>query len=194
MTIRWRLIWIGGLIAASVVLLLPRNVDQRVYDPSTGRLEATTVRRVPIPLGLDLRGGVHLAFEVDESKAPVAECADAIRRAERVVRSRIDDFGTSDRVVQVVGDCRLIVELPGLQDPDRAREIVQRTAFLEFRLTDSQGRFRQALPEMDAALRRAGVSCWSRRSAFRRQPSCWPARRSSDGSHAASSCSGDPGR
>lgn len=157
MTIRWRLIWIGGLIAACIFVLVPRDVDQRVYDPSTGRVEETTVRRVPIPLGLDLRGGVHLAFEVDESKGPVADCADAIRRAERVVRSRIDEFGTSDRVVQVVGDCRLIVELPGIQDPERAREIVQRTAFLEFRLTDSEDRFRQSLPGMDAALRAAGV-------------------------------------
>jgi protein-export membrane protein SecD/preprotein translocase SecF subunit len=158
MSIRWRLIWIGGLIAACIFLLIPRDVEQRVYNPTTGRLEETTTRRIPIPLGLDLRGGVHLAFEVDESKGPVGDCAEAIGRAERVVRSRIDDFGTSDRVVQVVGRCRLIVELPGVQDPERAREIVQRTAFLEFRLTDTDGRLRRALPDIDAALRSSGVT------------------------------------
>lgn len=157
MSIRWRLIWIGGLVAACIFLLIPRDVEQRVYNPATGRLEETTTRRIPIPLGLDLRGGVHLAFEVDESKGPIGDCAEAISRAERVVRSRIDDFGTSDRVVQVVGGCRLIVELPGVQDPERAREIVQRTAFLEFRLTDTDGKLRRALPGVDAALRSAGV-------------------------------------
>ena len=66
--------------------------------------------------------------------------------------------GTSEPVVQVVGDCRLIVELPGETDPARARSIVQRTAFLEFRITDSRDELERALPAMDAALRRAGVA------------------------------------
>ena len=154
MSIRWRLIWIGGLVAAAVFFLLPRDVEQRVYDPASGQMLETTVRRVPIRLGLDLRGGIHLALEVDESKGPVADCEDAIRRAERVVRTRIDEFGTSDPVVQVAGGCRLIVELPGIQDPERARAIVQRTAFLEFRLTDPDDAFLSALPALDAAVRR----------------------------------------
>ncbi len=99
-----------------------------------------------------------MALELDESRGAVANCADAIRRAERVVRTRIDEFGTSDPVVQVEGDCRLIVELPGIDDAARAKSIVQRTAFLEFRIGDSRGEFRRALPAMDAALRRAGVT------------------------------------
>jgi protein-export membrane protein SecD/preprotein translocase SecF subunit len=155
MSIRTRLIWIGGLAAACVFFLVPRDVEQRVYDPASGQVLEETVRRVPINLGLDLRGGVHLALEVDESQGAVADCSDAIRRAERIVRTRLDEFGTSESVVQVVGDCRLIVELPGIHDLQRARSIVQRTAFLEFRITDSEDRFRQALPAIDAALRRS---------------------------------------
>jgi protein-export membrane protein SecD/preprotein translocase SecF subunit len=157
-SLSWRLALILALAALSIFFLVPRNVSQRTYDPATGRMRDTTVRRVPINLGLDLRGGIHLALEVDESRGHVANCADAIRRAEHVVRSRIDEFGTSEPVVQVVGDCRLIVELPGINDPARAKDIVQRTAFLEFRLGDSQDAFRRALPAMDAALRRAGVT------------------------------------
>jgi preprotein translocase subunit SecD len=157
MTIRTRLIVIGALAAVSVFALVPRNVTQRVYDAGNGRMKDTTVRQVPISLGLDLRGGIHLALEVDESKGPVPDCADAIQRAERVVRTRIDEFGTREPVVQIQGRCRLIVELAGESDPARAKSIIQRTAFLEFRITDMKNQFQNALPQIDAALRRAGV-------------------------------------
>src|SRR5213596_3096822 len=156
-TIRSRLLLIAGLLVLSVWQLMPTNVTQRVIDSTTGRMKDTTVRRVPINLGLDLQGGIHLALEVDQSKGPVPDCADAIQRAERVVRSRIDQFGTTEPVVQIVGRCRLVVELAGEKDPARAKSIIQRTAFLEFRITDMQNRFRDALPEIDKTLRQAGV-------------------------------------
>ena len=156
-TIRSRLLAVGILLALSIWALIPTNVTQRVRDPATGRMKDTTVRRVPINLGLDLQGGIHLALEVDQSKGPVPDCADAIQRAARVVRTRIDEFGTTEPVVQIQGRCRLIVELAGEKDPGRAKGIIQRTAFLEFRITDMQNKFRDALPEIDKALRLAGV-------------------------------------
>jgi protein-export membrane protein SecD/preprotein translocase SecF subunit len=160
-TIKWRVIVILALVAASVLALVPRSVKQRLYNAQTGQMRDSTIRRVPIKLGLDLRGGVHLALEVDESRGVVSDCSDAIRRAERVVRTRIDEFGTTEPVVQVAGNCRLIVELAGETDPARARSIVERTAFLEFRLTDTRDQFRLALPAIDAALQRAGVTTGS---------------------------------
>src|SRR2546429_622396 len=118
-TIRTRLLTIGALLVLAVWQLIPSNVTQRVRDPVTGRMKDTTIRRVPINLGLDLQGGIHLALEVDQSKGPVPDPADAIRRAERVVRTRIDEFHVTEPVVQVVGNTRLIVELPGEKDPAR---------------------------------------------------------------------------
>jgi preprotein translocase subunit SecD len=156
-TIRSRIIVILLLVGVAVYSLVPRNEKQRVTDPQTGLMKDTTVRRVPINLGLDLQGGIHLALEVDQSKGPVANCADAIQRAERVVRTRVDEFGTTEPVVQIVGQCRLIVELAGEKDPARAVQIVQQTAFLEFRITDMKNQFRDALPAIDRALRQAGV-------------------------------------
>jgi protein-export membrane protein SecD/preprotein translocase SecF subunit len=157
-SIRWRVFTILALVVASVFALVPRSVKQRVYDSRSGQMRDTTVQRVPIKLGLDLSGGVHLALEVDQSRGVVADCADAIRRAERVVRTRIDEFGTTEPVIQVAGACRLIVELPGETDPARAKSIVERTAFLEFRITDTRDQFRLALPAIDAALRRSGAT------------------------------------
>ena len=155
--IRSRLYLIAVLVVASIASLIPRNVTMRVPDKDSGRMKDTTVRRVPIKLGLDLQGGIHLALEVDQSKGPVPDCADAIQRAEKVVRTRIDEFGTTEPVVQIQGRCRLIVELAGEKDPARAKGVIQRTAFLEFRITDMKNTFRDALPAMDGALRRAGV-------------------------------------
>jgi protein-export membrane protein SecD/preprotein translocase SecF subunit len=157
-SLRWRLITVGALVLTSVFFLIPRTVKQRQYDAATGTMVERTEKRVPINLGLDLRGGVHLALEVDQSKGAIADCKDAIRRAEHVVRTRMDEFGTSERVVQIQGDCRLVVELPGVTDPARARDIVQRTAFLEFRLTDTRDRLKEALPAIDAAIRRSGTA------------------------------------
>jgi preprotein translocase subunit SecD len=156
-TIRARLITIAVLVAISIWALFPKNEARRVRDAQTGLMKDTVERQVPVNLGLDLRGGVHLALEVDQSKGPVADCADAIRRAERVVRTRINEFGTTEPVVQVVGSCRLIVELPGESDPARARDIIQRTAFLEFRIVDMKNEFRDAIPAIDQALRQSGV-------------------------------------
>jgi preprotein translocase subunit SecD len=157
MKIRGRLITIGLLMLVSIYYLVPRYETQRVRDPVTNVMKDTSIRRVPIHLGLDLRGGIHLALEVDESKGPVPDCADAIQRAERVVRTRLDEFGTTEPLVQIIGRCRLIVELAGEKDPAHAKGVIQRTAFLEFRITDMKNVFVNALPQIDAALRQAGV-------------------------------------
>jgi preprotein translocase subunit SecD len=155
-TIRNRLILIGLLVLVSGIALWPRNATIRARG-ADGRMRDTIIERVPLKLGLDLQGGIHLALEVDESKGPVENKADALDRALRVIRTRIDEFGVAEPLVQRVGADRIVVELPGLRDPARAKEIVQRSAFLEFRIVDMRRQFQEALPAMDVALRRAGV-------------------------------------
>ena len=91
-----------------------------------------------ITLGLDLQGGMHLVLEVDDPEgtmAPEAR-ADAIDRAERILRTRIDEFGVEEPNIQKAGADRLIVELPGIgpDDESRAKDIIQQSAFLEFKL------------------------------------------------------------
>lgn len=156
-TLRSRLLFIALLIVGGALSLLPRSVVERSLDPVSGRVVVDTVRRVPIELGLDLRGGSHLALEVDESLVPVEDCAEAIGRAERVIRGRMSEMGATEPVVQRSGECRLIVELPGDGDLERARSIVQRTAFLELRLVDSIDRTDALSGVLDGALGQRGV-------------------------------------
>ena len=156
-SIRARLIVIGILIAISVLSLWPRDITVRMRG-TDGRMRDTTERRVPLKQGLDLQGGIHLGLELDQSRGQVANVADAIDRALKVIRTRIDEFGVSEPLVQKLGTSRIVVDLPGLKDPNRAKAIVQRSAFLEFEMTDKEQAFRRALPAMDRALKAAGVT------------------------------------
>jgi preprotein translocase subunit SecD len=66
------------------------------------------------------------------------------------VRTRIDQFGVSEPVVQKAGKDRIIVELPGIDDPQRAQDVVQKSAFLEFQITDKTQALEKAFPRLDA--------------------------------------------
>jgi len=156
-SIRNRLIGIVALLALAIFSLWPRQVTIRELGPD-GRMQDVVTDRTPLKFGLDLQGGIHLALEIDESKGAVANREDAIDRALTVIRQRIDEFGVAEPIVQKSGTDRIIVELPGERDPARAKRVVERSAFLEFRITDMQGQFRDAIPRIDRALARAGIS------------------------------------
>ncbi|HEV2017721.1 MAG TPA: protein translocase subunit SecD [Gemmatimonadaceae bacterium] len=151
MSLKYRLLIILALIAGSVWALFPRTVVERVKR--NGEFVYDTVRRVPLKRGLDLQGGMHLALEVDESKGPVPDKSKAIDNALKVVRNRIDEFGVSEPVVQKAGNDRIIVELPGIDDPRRAQDVVQKSAFLEFQIADKTQALEKSLPRLDALLK-----------------------------------------
>ena len=157
MSIRTRLLFIAGLIAIGVFYLIPRNVTLRERDPASGVMTDRTQKRVPLKLGLDLQGGMHLALELDQSKQVSADPKRDLELALTVLRKRIDEFGVAEPLVQKVGDDRIVVELAGITEPARAKAIVQRSAFLEFRITDETQGLDRALPAMDRAIRDLGI-------------------------------------
>lgn len=149
--LKYRIGLIVALALASAYALYPRNVVERVKRD--GVFVFDTVKRVPLKKGLDLQGGMYLALEVDESKGTVANKEDAIERALKVVRTRIDEFGVAEPVVQKVGTDRIVVELPGIDDPQRAEDVVKKTAHLEFRIADETQALERALPRIDQIIR-----------------------------------------
>jgi preprotein translocase subunit SecD len=156
MNLKYRIAIIVALIGASLWTLFPRTVVERVKR--NGEFVYDTVRRVPLKRGLDLQGGMHLALEVDESKGLVPDKSKAIDNALKVVRNRIDEFGVSEPVVQKAGSERIIVELPGIDDPRRAQDVVQKSAYLEFQITDKTQALEKALPRLDALLKDTKVA------------------------------------
>jgi preprotein translocase subunit SecD len=147
---------IAALLLLSAWSLYPRTVVERVKR--NGVFVMDTTRRVPLKLGLDLQGGMHMTLEVDESKQVVANKSEALDRALKVVRQRTDEFGVSEPVVQKAGNDRIIVELPGIDDAERAQSLVQQAAFLEFQITDKTGALEKALPRLDDAAKAAGIA------------------------------------
>lgn len=146
-TIRTRILVILGLALFCAWSLLPRS-EPDPQDP-TQELEIS-----PINLGLDLAGGMHLAVEIDDPDGTLDEeaRADAIDRTLTTIRNRIDEFGVREPTIQKVGDDRIIVELAGIDDPERAKDLVEQTAFLEFKLVRNDDSFREALPRIDRAI------------------------------------------
>src|SRR5438477_980409 len=157
MSIRTRLIVIAGLVALSIFFLVPRTITIREPDPKTGIMIDRQEKRVPVKLGLDLQGGMHLALELDQSKQLSSDPKRDLDLALTVLRKRIDEFGVTEPLIQKVGDSRIVVELAGISEPARAKAIVQRSAFLEFRITDKTNALEKALPAMDRTLRGLGV-------------------------------------
>ena len=153
--LKWRLAIIGVLVLASAWALFPRNVKVR-QRRADGTFYDTTVYRVPLRKGLDLSGGMHLALEVDDSKGVVADKAEAIDRALKIVRTRIEGLGVSETVIQKAGNDRILIDIPGIDDRERAIKIAQDQAFLEFQITDKTGAFEKALPRLDAIARSRG--------------------------------------
>ena len=117
--------------------------------------EGPTGEKIPaINLGLDLQGGMHLGVEIDDPDGTLSDeaRADAIERTLTTIRNRIDEFGVREPSIQRAGDDRIIVELAGIDDPERAKAIVERTAFLQFMIVREDDGIREALPRLDRAI------------------------------------------
>lgn len=87
-----------------------------------------------IHLGLDLQGGMQLLLEVQLENIPKEMREDATDRAVEIIRNRIDEFGVLEPVITKQGTNQIVVQLPGVTDRERAKEIVGKTAHLEFKL------------------------------------------------------------
>ncbi len=108
----WRLIITIVLVVLAIIAVFP--VEKKIR------------------LGLDLKGGSHILLEcVDTPEAPLDE--DSVKRVVEIVRNRIDQLGVTEPLIIRQGERRVLVQLPGIVDPQRAVEIIGKTALLEFK-------------------------------------------------------------
>lgn len=111
-------------------------------------IDAKAIRR-----GLDLKGGMYLVLEVDQTGMSSSEAQDALLRVKEILYNRVDKFGVSEPEITTFGSSRIVVKLPGLQDPERAKRILGSTAKLEFRMVRPQEELTAALETMDETFR-----------------------------------------
>ncbi|MDR7543364.1 MAG: protein translocase subunit SecD [Armatimonadota bacterium] len=126
-----------------LILVVALGAVQLAFQPITlvGRLPAFQAPRLRMNLGLDLRGGSLLVLEGQDTKDTKAT-PEAVDAAMRVIEKRVDQLGVVEPTIQRQGTNRIIVELPGIQDPERAISLIGKTALLEFVDTGAQ-----SLPE-----------------------------------------------
>ncbi len=128
------------LIILSGYFLYPTFEWSRMTDAEKAAAEKAKdpILGKSLKLGLDLRGGTHLLLEVDSSKLDEkVSMKDAVERAVEVMRNRIDEFGVAEPLITRQGDKWIVIQLPGIKDPARAKELIGKTALLEFCLVEN---------------------------------------------------------
>lgn len=135
-----RLAWKWGFIIAillgSLYLIYP---NYKWYSkPLAERETLDSMGERPkrmLNLGLDLRGGSSLLLELEVAKLDKKEpLNEAMARAIEIIRNRIDQYGLAETQITRQGDKWIMVQLPGVANPQRAEELIGKTAMLEFRI------------------------------------------------------------
>jgi len=118
-----------NLVALAVLVALLGGAGWYYASPNPDTGKARIMDHMK--LGLDLKGGVHMVLEgVDSEVGEVTP--DKIAKAKTVIENRINKLGVSEPVVQIDGNNRIIVQIADVQDTDKAREIIGKTAVLKF--------------------------------------------------------------
>ncbi len=120
-TYRW-LIIILIVVAVAIWIDLPNN---------PGIHFAGIDRNIETRLGLDLVGGVQALLEADLPEGTEVD-SEKMQTATRIVENRVNGLGVTEALVQQAGDQRIVVELPGVDDPTVAISTIQETGLLEF--------------------------------------------------------------
>ncbi len=91
------------------------------------------------------QGGIWKVELVLDSKELESVKKRAIDQALEIIRNRIDQFGVSEPEITLQGTDQILVQLPGIRDPQRAINLIGQTALLEFKLVDDEGNIDEAL-------------------------------------------------
>ena len=146
----WRSLIVVGTVLVALYYLYPTY--RFYFAPPTDPDQIEQIKQKSINLGLDLQGGIHLVLEVDPSKLSQDERSDVVERAKEVITNRIDQFGVAEPIIHRQGEWRIVVELPGVQDVERAKDLIGERARLEFKILKSSVERSSILDKIDAFL------------------------------------------
>ena len=128
---------VTALTVFSVIVVWPDMPKRYLPDfidwPSGNGLSVFGLERREMKLGLDLKGGTYVLLEADTSGLPPGtDIRDKLEGTKDILERRVNRFGVSETEITIEGSNRLAVQMPGI-DPDEARELLGKTAQLEFR-------------------------------------------------------------
>jgi len=125
----WRLAAI--ILIALAALFVDLNIEHPDWVKSLLFWQPTGQRYIALRLGLDLQGGLQVLLAADAPEGQEVDAA-SMEAARRIVENRVNSLGLTEPVVQAQGERRIIVELPGIENPEQAVETIKGTALLEF--------------------------------------------------------------
>lgn len=139
---KWRIIITALLVVVACIAFwntfqvwtMSDEAKAKMQDDDPGALLALQQRA--IRLGLDLQGGIHVVLRVKLEEIDEAARDGAVDRAIQIIRNRVDGLGVAEPTIQKQGTDRIIVDLPGYTDADRAEDLIGQTALLEFKLLE----------------------------------------------------------
>ena len=149
LTIVVLLLSIWGLLPTFQALSISSAEREAAQDNPERLAEIADIDAKAIRRGLDLKGGMYLVLEVDQEGMNASEAEDALMRVKEILYNRIDKFGVSEPEITTFGSSRIVVKLPGLQDPERAKNLIGKTAKLEFRMVRQADDIQSALERLD---------------------------------------------
>jgi len=125
----WRLVLI--ILIALLALYVDLNIEHPAWVESLLFWQPEEQRDIALRLGLDLQGGLQVLLSADPAEGQEFEPG-SMETARRIVENRVNSLGLTEPVVQAQGERRIIVELPGIENPEQAVETIKGTALLEF--------------------------------------------------------------
>lgn len=128
------------------------------YLAENNPAEMFRMKQEAIRLGRDLQGGMYVVLQVQMDKLDDNAKKDAVDRALQIIRNRIDQFGVTEPVIQKQGNDRIVIELPGFTDTERAQKLIGETAQLQFKLLESTDNATLLLNKIDKAMAEMGIS------------------------------------
>ena len=154
----WRIALTSVLIIVAVIafwgtfrLWTMSEADKiTMQDEAPGELLA--MQQDAIRLGLDLQGGIHVVLRVKLEELDKGAADDAVARAMQIIRNRVDGLGVAEPTIVKQGNDRIIVDLPGYTDADRAEELIGQTALLQFKLMESPENATLIIERMDSII------------------------------------------
>ncbi|HUW09580.1 MAG TPA: protein translocase subunit SecD [Anaerolineae bacterium] len=119
------------LVLAGIALWVDLPIDHPDWAQKILFWQPVGTRNLELKQGLDLQGGLQVLLEADVPADEVLPDG-ALDAVKGIIESRVNALGVTEPLIQIQGGRRIIVELPGIEDPDQAVETLKGTGLLEF--------------------------------------------------------------
>ena len=148
--------WKSSLFSFLMILIAVFVVVNQKFSLGGNEIGSDAV--LGLKLGLDLQGGSHLVYQSDlknENGESIPPGKNQMEALIKTIERRVNSSGLGEPIIQLLGDDRLLIQLPGITDPERAKNLIGETARLEFK-----HRFTDASDPVDAVINEGVLSSY----------------------------------